>query len=334
MPGDGDPVPDARRARGRDAAARIARTSATSASHARRGRRVAVQVALGLAHDAGLGRDVEAHLVTRSRSTSSVEPPPMSITSVGVRRPGRARWWRQEGEPRLLVAGEHVGLEAVAVAHLLGELARRWRRRARRWSAPRPRRRRRARRSRPGSSSSTANTRCIASSPRRPSASTPAPEAGDHRAPAELVGDAAVLDVGDQQPRRVGCRCRRRRRSCRAQPSRGRSAGGTGCGIGRPSSAASRLSTARSAIASRAVCVAEPMCGTTIRFGALSSGSSAASGSGSVTSSAAPAISPSRSASSSAAWSTIGPRAVLMRIAVGLHRAPARRRRSGGGSRA
>ena len=39
----------------------------------------------------------------------------------------------------------------------------------------------------------------------------------------------------------------------------------------------------------RAVVVAEPMCGTTSRFGASSSGSSGGSGSGSVTSSAAPA---------------------------------------------
>ena len=78
-------------------------------------------------------------------------------------------------------------------------------------------------------------------------------------------------------------RCRRRRRY-------GRHAQLTGWGIGRPSSAASRLSTASSAIRSRAVWVAEPMWGTTIRLGADSSGSSAGSGSGSVTSSAAPAI--------------------------------------------
>ena len=77
----------------------------------------------------------------------------------------------------------------------------------------------------------------------------------------------------------------------------GRPGRGTGCGIGSPSSAASRLSTASVAIASRAVWVAEPMCGATIRLGALSSGSSAGGGSGSVTSSAAPAISPRRRAS-------------------------------------
>ena len=61
-------------------------------------------------------------------------------------------------------------------------------------------------------------------------------------------------------------------------------------------------------------------------------GRRAASGSGSVTSSAAPAISRRVSASGSAAWSTIGPRAVLTRIARAASSAPAPRRRSGGGS--
>ena len=60
------------------------------------------------------------------------------------------------------------------------------------------------------------------------------------------------------------------------------------CGIGRPSSAASRFSTAISAILARVRRVAEPRCGTTSRLGASSSGSSPGSGSGSVTSSAAP----------------------------------------------
>ncbi len=79
-----------------------------------------------------------------------------------------------------------------------------------------------------------------------------------------------------------------------------------GWGIGRPASAASRLSTAIAAIRSRVATVAEPMWGRTTRFGAVSSGSSAGSGSGSVTSSAAAAIAPPRSAAARATWSTIG----------------------------
>ena len=57
------------------------------------------------------------------------------------------------------------------------------------------------------------------------------------------------------------------------------------------------FSTAISVMRSRADQVAEPMCGTTSRFGACHSGSSAGSGSGVVTSSAAPAIWPVCSAS-------------------------------------
>ena len=48
-----------------------------------------------------------------------------------------------------------------------------------------------------------------------------------------------------------------------------------------------------SAMRERVRVVAEPTCGTTSRFGAVSNGSSAGSGSGSVTSRPAPAISPS-----------------------------------------
>src|SRR5205085_2505901 len=99
----------------------------------------------------------------------------------------------------------------------------------------------------------------------------------DERAAVEL-GERAVAHVGDEQPRRV-----------RPDVDDG-DLHPAGWGMGRPASAASRLSTAMSAMRERVRTVAEPMCGTTSRFGARSSGSSAGSGSGSVTSSAAPAI--------------------------------------------
>jgi len=63
------------------------------------------------------------------------------------------------------------------------------------------------------------------------------------------------------------------------------------------------------------VCVAEPTCGRRSRFGACRIGSPGDGGSGSATSSAAAPIRPRRSASTSAAWSTIAARAVLTRIA-------------------
>ena len=70
---------------------------------------------------------------------NSVEPPPMSSTTIGPRRPpGRAALRRaEEREPRLLLAGDRARVEPVVVAHALGELRRRSRRRASRSSAPR-----------------------------------------------------------------------------------------------------------------------------------------------------------------------------------------------------
>ena len=59
----------------------------------------------------------------RAPQTSSVEPPPMSITSRSVGssgRPGRRR--ARVRERRLLVAGQRPPLEAVALAHRRGEL--------------------------------------------------------------------------------------------------------------------------------------------------------------------------------------------------------------------
>ena len=79
------------------------------------GRRVGGEVALGVADDAGLGRDVEAHLAAVP-TTSSVEPPPTSMTSVGVGVAGRALARRAaKGQPRLLVAGDDPRVEPVAL---------------------------------------------------------------------------------------------------------------------------------------------------------------------------------------------------------------------------
>ena len=83
-------------------------------------------------------------------------------------------------------------------------------------------------------------------------------EAGHVRLAVKL-GDLAVVGlVGDQQPDRVRADVDDR------DGGHGRL---TGLGIGSPFSAASRLSTDSCVICSRASCVAEPMCGTTIRFG-------------------------------------------------------------------
>ena len=99
----------------------------------------------------------------------------------------------------------------------------------------------------------------------------------------------------------------------------------TGCGIGRPASAASRFSTAISAILARVRRVAEPRCGTTSRFGASSSGWSPGSGSGSVTSSAAPPIAAvDQRLAAARPGRRSPPRAVLTSSAVGFMRASAR----------
>ncbi len=88
-------------------------------------------------------------------------------------------------------------------------------------------------------------------------------------------------------------------------------------GMGWPWSAASTLRAQRSVIASRAACVADPMCGRTIRFGAPSNGIVGGSGSGSVTSrAAAPAVrAPAQRAARPDRPSC--PRAVFTRIAPG-----------------
>jgi hypothetical protein len=108
------------------------------------------------------------------RSTSSVEPPPMSITSSASVVAGRARGRAEEGQPRLLVAAERARVEAVALAHARGELAPLAASRTAR-SAPRRALARAELVDRLAVLVEHANTRSIASSPSAPVASTPSP---------------------------------------------------------------------------------------------------------------------------------------------------------------
>ena len=94
-------------------------------------------------------------------------------------------------------------------------------------------------------------------------------EAGDGRAALDL-GDAVAGDVCDQQAGRVGPDVD----DGDAHGGRGYFGGagggtGAGCGSGSPARPARRLSTAMCAMRVRAVWVAEPMCGTTRRLGAV-----------------------------------------------------------------
>ena len=187
----------------------------------------------------------------------------MSITSVGVRSSGsRSLVAPRNVSPRLLVAGQDVRARARSASPT-----------CRRTRAPlaasltalvrtATARSRRGGRSAARYSSSVANTRSIASSLSRPSASTPAPSRVIVGAALELGGHAAVLDVGDQTAASSSCRCRRPRSRIvsRDRPggaSAGRRAPPAGCRPrGRPS--------ARGRLASPSRCAA-----TTIRFGAL-----------------------------------------------------------------
>ena len=101
---------------------RMSRTSWLSASICSFCRRVVGEVALGLAHDPGLGRDAEADLGAGAddhlgRAAADVEHERRRRVG-GVALAGRA----QVGEPRLLVAFEDVGGDAVALLDRLGEL--------------------------------------------------------------------------------------------------------------------------------------------------------------------------------------------------------------------
>ena len=79
-----------------------ARTSAASSSQLRRGGRVGVDVALAHAHDAGVQRDVKAGACAPTPTTNSVEPPPMSITTVASFAARAARHRAEERELGLL----------------------------------------------------------------------------------------------------------------------------------------------------------------------------------------------------------------------------------------
>ena len=238
----------------------------------------------------------------------------MSITS--SRSPvgrGACGGRAEVGQARLLVAVEDPGVEAEARrarrranSRAVGRVAHRGGHHGRRCA------RRRASRSPRRTAPSTANTRSLRLLAERAGGVDALAQPGDDRAPLDLgrrasASTSAISSRVEFVPmstiatrvswpggasarrpaRRAGCR-RRARSSCGASarsPSR--------CG-GRRAGSAPR-----------------------------SSGWSAGSGSGSVTSSAAPAIARSCSARSSAAGSTIGPRAVLTSSAVGFMRASA-----------
>src|SRR5208283_491831 len=92
----------------------------------------------------------------------------------------------------------------------------------------------------------------------------------------------------------------------------------TAYGPGSPLRPPRRLSIASSSMAARVSTVAEPICGTTIALGSVSSGSSGGGGSFSKTSSAAPASRSSDKAFRRASWSTTPPRAAFTRKADGF----------------
>ena len=63
---------------------------------------------------------------------NSVEPPPMSMTTVGSEEAGAIVHRAEERELRLFLAGEHARVERELAPDPLGELGVRWRRRGRR----------------------------------------------------------------------------------------------------------------------------------------------------------------------------------------------------------
>ena len=228
--------------------------------------------------------------------TSSVEPPPMSMTrnspvaavrravvgqlgllvaAEGARARSRARRWTRAANARAVggVAdgrGHHRG---GALAAVVGD---------RRRGSRAGRRARAAGRRRRGG-------RC---------ASTPSPRRVTIERARELLRRLRRSAGGSSW-----CRCRPRRRGSRRRVRH------------RPCRRARRAGCRRPCRPSASGCGwwPQPTCGTTSRLGAVSSGSSFGSGSGSVTSRPAPAISPASSASRSATWSTTPPRAVLIR---------------------
>src|SRR3954447_26268488 len=230
------------------------------------------------------------------KGTAVPSPIRSSVGPLADRGPGRAaadvddeqalagprvarRRGAEEGQLRLLVAAQRPALEAVAVAHGGGELAAVGRV-AHRRGHHRGRRGRAQLRDRLRVLLERGEHALLGRGAERARGVDALPEPGDDRAAVELLEPArGRVDVGDEQPRRV-----------RADVDDGDAGQLAGWGIGSPARPASRLATAISVMRWRVRTVAEPMCGTTSRLGARSSGCSAGSGSGSVTSSAAPAI--------------------------------------------
>ncbi len=163
-----------------------------SSSSSRCSRRVGVDVALGLAHDAGLVGDVELGLAAGADHELGRAAADVDHERRRACRRGRARWWRRgtsAAPPRRRSARAARGRSDRARRR---RTRRRWPRRAPRSSAPRPRDRPRA------ASISDAvvverRVDALASRRRcsRPSASTPAPSRVTVAAPLELGGRRA-----------------------------------------------------------------------------------------------------------------------------------------------
>ena len=270
---------------------------------------------VGLAHDARLGRDVEVDPAAVAdhelgRAAADVEDERRASRSAGSRSLGGA----EVRQPRLLIAGQDVRLQPEARATTVGEL-----------------------RAVGGVADGARHHRDRASAP--PWRSISCAVLVEHRVLPRIASSAQPAAASTPAPSRVTpCAARaRRRRSCRrstsarssrvelvpmsttaiAHVSRSAARGpGTAAAGRRGRRACSRRrspSSARARPRWPSRCAGPPA-----GSAPPSSGSSGGSGSGSVTSSAAPAISPVSSASRSASWSTIGPRAVLIRIAVGF----------------
>ena len=228
-------------------ASSVARTSSRERADLARLRRVVAEVALAVAHDADLGRDVEADLPAGADDE-------LGRAAADV-----------DHEQRLVVAGSRVAVAPRKVRRassspvsVRAAKAERVLDRRRRTSAPLAASRTaevitavallalvlldRAR-----NSSSTAKTRSCGA------VAEPAAGVDALAEPGETIDARArsgrSVDVGDQQPGRV-----------RADVDDG-DAHQAGCGSGSPASAASRLSTAMLGHARARSCVAEPTCG-------------------------------------------------------------------------
>ena len=123
----------------------------------------------------------------------------------------RARPSRRELEPRFFLAAEELGPYAEQLLDRIEEVVavRRVARGARRGGAHA--RRRRARRSPPGTRSITATVRAIASGSSRRVWLTPWPSRVICVRRSTVDEPSCAVDVGDEEPARSWCRCRRRR---------------------------------------------------------------------------------------------------------------------------